>query len=253
MTLHRSRTITGGLLAGLALATALAGCGGSSSRKPPVQAARPTASESNADVGSAAVQGGEALTPAPPGASTAPRTRASSSPGATRTTSSAKASTSSAKASTSSARTHHTPGSSIGKTVAVQKARSAGDTSNDDESSTGAKTLNPCTLVSVSEVQSITGGGFLSRVEAPLGPTCIYHVSGPPSNVTLAVEAASTAPAAHKGARQNVSVAGHTAYCVKLGSAMLLVPLSGGRVLNVTAPCALAQRFAAAALGHLTA
>ncbi len=247
MSTHRSHTTTTGLLAGLAIAAALAGCGASSTHKPPVQAARATTSESNADVGSAAIQGGRALTPTPAGATTAPRTRSTA---GTANRSTAGAGTS---RTTHSAKAGHTSGSSIGRTVAVQKARQAPDTSKDDESSTGARTLDPCTLVSVSEVQSITGGGFIGRVEAPLGPTCIYHVSGAPSDVTLAVEAASTAPAAHKGVRQNISVAGHTGYCLKLGGAMLLVPLSGGRVLNVTAPCALAQRFAAAALGHLTA
>jgi hypothetical protein len=34
---------------------------------------------------------------------------------------------------------------------------------------------------------------------------------------------------------------------------MLFLSLSGGRVLNVTAPCAEARQFAVAALGHVAA
>jgi hypothetical protein len=48
-------------------------------------------------------------------------------------------------------------------------------------------------------------------------------------------------------------VGARKAYCGSLGSQMLYVPLTGGRVLHVTASCAVAQRFAALALSHLAA
>jgi hypothetical protein len=53
--------------------------------------------------------------------------------------------------------------------------------------------------------------------------------------------------------RKAVDVSGHQAYCGKLGTQMLFVPLAGGKVLNVTAPCGVAQRLAALALPRLQA
>lgn len=53
--------------------------------------------------------------------------------------------------------------------------------------------------------------------------------------------------------RKAIVVAGRHAYCGRLGTQMLLVPLGKGELLNVTAPCAVAQRFAAYALSHLAA
>jgi hypothetical protein len=51
--------------------------------------------------------------------------------------------------------------------------------------------------------------------------------------------------------RTRVAVAGRQAYCGTLGTPMLFVSLTGGRVLNVTAPCSIAQALAAKALSRL--
>ena len=55
------------------------------------------------------------------------------------------------------------------------------------------------------------------------------------------------------GKRQRVVVNGRTAYCAKLGSQMLFVPLPAHQILHVVAPCGIAQRFATVALSHLAA
>jgi hypothetical protein len=50
-----------------------------------------------------------------------------------------------------------------------------------------------------------------------------------------------------------ILVGGHHAYCGKLGGQTLIVPLRSGQLLNVTAPCVIAERFAQAALKRLAA
>ena len=57
----------------------------------------------------------------------------------------------------------------------------------------------------------------------------------------------------HLGQREKLTVAGRTAYCGKLGHQLLIVPLASGQLLSVSAPCGVAQKFAEAALGRLTA
>jgi hypothetical protein len=57
----------------------------------------------------------------------------------------------------------------------------------------------------------------------------------------------------HLGRRQELTVGRHRAYCGHLGMQLLLVPLSGRQTLTVSAPCAVARQFAAAALGRLGA
>ena len=44
---------------------------------------------------------------------------------------------------------------------------------------------------------------------------------------------------------QHLAISGHNAYCGMLGRPMLDVPLAGGKILNVTAPCGIAQALAA--------
>jgi hypothetical protein len=118
----------------------------------------------------------------------------------------------------------------------------------------GGSQLNPCRLVSLAEAHTITGGSVQSASEAPLGPTCVYQLSGKEPDITLAVESAKLAQATHgMRPRRTVTVAGHTALCGRLGVQMLFVPLTGGRLLNVTAPCSIAQQFAGHALGRLEA
>jgi hypothetical protein len=145
-------------------------------------------------------------------------------------------------------RTHH--GDIISKTH-VQQAKT--QAANDDTVGVSAAP-NPCRLVSLSEAQSIAGSGIRTRVEAPLGPTCIYRGAHATSGITVAVQSRSFTAAAHQlTKRKTLVVSGRTAYCGQLGTPMLLVPLSGGEVLNVSAPCGLAQRFAARALQRLAA
>jgi hypothetical protein len=108
--------------------------------------------------------------------------------------------------------------------------------------------------VSLSEAQAITGGAITGRIDAPLGPTCIYKVGGSKGDITLAVESMSYATVTQQMTHKNsLLVQGRHAYCGRLGAQMLFVPLTGGRVLNVTAPCAIAQRFARTALSRLAA
>ena len=52
---------------------------------------------------------------------------------------------------------------------------------------------------------------------------------------------------------QQLTVAGRTAYCGDLGRPMLDVKLSNGKMLNVTAPCAIAQALAAKAVPRIAA
>jgi len=89
--------------------------------------------------------------------------------------------------------------------------------------------------------------------EAPLGPTCIFNPKGQKAEVTLAVEVLALRAEVH--AMKNVSrtrIGGQLTYCGRLGSAILLVPLAGGTVLVVSAPCEEARAFATVALRRLT-
>jgi hypothetical protein len=112
--------------------------------------------------------------------------------------------------------------------------------------------LDPCTLVSRSEAQAIIGGQIAAPQEAPLGPTCIYQRVGAKSAITLTVESidfAKVSPLVRH--RVRVQVAGRTAVCGDYGRPTTFVPLSGGRVLSITAPCGIGTRLAAKALPRL--
>jgi hypothetical protein len=110
---------------------------------------------------------------------------------------------------------------------------------------------NPCTLVSQRQAQSITGRA-VSVTEAPLGPTCIYQENGVKASVTLSVQRlrfSSLKPSIKHLSKYTIR--GNAAYCGVYGSPNLYVPLGNNRLLNVTAPCAVARKFAADALGRL--
>jgi hypothetical protein len=127
---------------------------------------------------------------------------------------------------------------------------------NDEVSATGAKVLNPCSLVTRGEAQRILRHAVGPLVEGPQGPTCIYKLAGTKRTVTLAVEPANVSkvkPQAQLRNRRKVTVRAHTGYCGTLGGPLMVVPLSGGRVLSITAPCSQASSFAAIALGRLRA
>jgi hypothetical protein len=138
--------------------------------------------------------------------------------------------------------------------VTTQNARPQPGTTNEGHGTTGPKLLHPCSLVSISQADAITGGAVIGRVEATLGPTCIYRLGSGQSDVTLAIESMSFSQVARQmKKRSSVVVGGRRGYCGTLGTQMLFLPLPRGRILNVTAPCAQAQRFAAAALIHIAA
>jgi hypothetical protein len=211
---------------------ALAGCGGSSSSSSTqaaaglTQTARHTASRSNADVGTAQAQR-----------------------------------PSHARSGNSTDKGHKrgeplgrppAPAGSIGAADKVHKAR-PNQNPEIGENPT-LKAANPCKLVSRSEAQTILGRTVSASIEAPLGPTCIYQLGGSKSEITLQVENVNYSQISHQlTKRSQVDVAAHKAYCGTLGTQMLFVPLAGGQVLHVTAPCAIAQRFATLALGRLAA
>lgn len=208
----------------------LAGCGGSSGSSSSAaatthtQAATRTPRQSNADIGGARVQQASRKEAGSPGhkshAVGHPQARAGS----------------------------------VVATGKVQKARPS-QTKEIDENPGPPKAANPCKLVSRSEAQSIVGHSIAASIEAPLGPTCIYELGGSKGGqITLQVERLSYGQATHQlSKRTRVNVGDRKALCGNLGTQMLFVPLAGGQVLHVTAPCAVAQRFAALALRRLAA
>ena len=134
-----------------------------------------------------------------------------------------------------------------------QKARLVADI-NDDNTGASAHQLNPCSLVTMPQAQSFSGTAISSRFEAPQGPTCIYRPASARDEITLAVESVASAQVTdHLSQRQKLTVAGRTAYCGKLGRQLLVVPLTGGQMLSISAPCSVARQFAAAALVRLAA
>jgi hypothetical protein len=209
-----------------AVVLALAGCGGSSgpASDTQTQAAIKTPRASNADIGSAPAQR----------SSQKESVRSSHRRGAV----------------------GH-PQASAGAVVAagkVQKARPS-QTPEVNENPGQPKAANPCRLVSRSEAQSIVGRSIAASIEAPLGPTCVYQLGGSKGGqITLQVERLSYSQATHQlSKRTPVNVGDRKALCGSLGTEMLFVPLANGQVLHVTAPCAVAQRFAALALRRLAA
>jgi hypothetical protein len=152
---------------------------------------------------------------------------------------------------------------SRGSNVQRPFAGTGGNVANDDNptghasrSDTGNRPTtngqpNPCTLVSRSQAQAVTGRA-ITVTEAPLGPTCIYHERGTSASITLAVERAQFSSV--KKYLKHVStytIRGRTAYCGVYGSTALYVPLGTNRLLNVTAPCSVAVKFASIALVKL--
>ena len=108
-------------------------------------------------------------------------------------------------------------------------------------------------FVSASAAQAIIGAPIVSLTEAPLGPTCVLKVKGE-RQITIAVETQKIgAQVRYMHKRRQLVLGGHRAYCGILGRSMLDVKLSGGRILNVTAPCSVAEALAARALRHITA
>lgn len=115
--------------------------------------------------------------------------------------------------------------------------------------------FSPCSLVTRAQARAIVRAPVDALVEAPQGPTCIYQsqdtVKGA-SFVTLAVQSAEIDRLKRQlSDRRSVAVSGRTAYCGRYGQPQLHLPLSGGRVLTVSARCPVAKRFANTALAQL--
>lgn len=113
---------------------------------------------------------------------------------------------------------------------------------------------NPCALVSRAETQAILGRPIDTPVEAPLGPTCIYQPVGTKNFITLTVEATNFAVIKpHIRNRTQIRVGGRAGYCGIYGQPTTFVPLTDGRVLNITAPCSVGRLLAVKALSRLRA
>ncbi|HWY18964.1 MAG TPA: hypothetical protein VNY27_09680 [Solirubrobacteraceae bacterium] len=111
---------------------------------------------------------------------------------------------------------------------------------------------NPCKLVSKAQAQAIVGVPIATPQEAPLGPTCIYQARGGKETITVAVESLEFAKIRSKiHGTMRATMGGHTAYCGDYGRPTTFVPLTQGKVLNVSAPCAIGTRFAEQALRRL--
>ena len=112
--------------------------------------------------------------------------------------------------------------------------------------------FTPCNLVSKAQAQAIMGARIVDPLEAPQGPTCIYRTRDGKNFITLAVQPVKFAKLKRQLAdRKPVAISNRTAYCGRYGQSMLYMPLSGGRVLSVSARCKLAKQFALTALGRL--
>ena len=116
----------------------------------------------------------------------------------------------------------------------------------------GASILSPCTLVTRSEAQAILGQPIAGLQKAVQGPTCIYRQRDTKRLITVALQHARLTAAQQRGKQVvRVNVAGHKGYCLMQGTLMMLVPLRDGQVLNVSAACPIAARFATKALARL--
>jgi len=141
---------------------------------------------------------------------------------------------------------------SVGPTAVQHAAATPGSKEPQEPTGNGAPQLNPCTLVTAAQAESITGASAVGIVEAPSGPTCIYTPRGPAagrSEITLTVEPVKFSVAiSHLAARTASTIEGMQADCGTLGRPTMFVRLPKGAVLLITAPCAQARRFAADAL-----
>lgn len=111
---------------------------------------------------------------------------------------------------------------------------------------------NPCVFVSGAEAQAIIGTPIVGQTEAPLGPTCVFKLQGQRQTITIALEAERlSAQTRYMHKRRRLLLGGHRAYCGILGRSMLDVRLGPRRILNVTAPCRVAEALASRALRHI--
>jgi hypothetical protein len=111
---------------------------------------------------------------------------------------------------------------------------------------------NPCGLVTKAEARTILKKRSVSVVTAPQGPTCIYEPKGTKLTVTLAVQKVDLA-SIRKSATQikTQKVGSHRLYCLRYGTTMTYVPLTGRNVLSIGASCSTGAAFARKALPRL--
>jgi hypothetical protein len=110
----------------------------------------------------------------------------------------------------------------------------------------------PCSLVTKRQASAIVGAALVEPLQARQGPTCIYQTKSGKPYITLAVQTVNFAKLRKQvGKTRAIPIASRTAYCGTYGEPMLFLPVTGGRVLTISAPCNLAQQFAARAVGHL--
>jgi hypothetical protein len=120
------------------------------------------------------------------------------------------------------------------------------------QSSKPLERFTPCNLVTARSARAIVGAPIAAPFEAPMGPTCIYRTKDGDRLIGLAVQRTdfrAIKPAVRD--RRPIVVGGRHAICGVHGQPTLYVPLGGGRVLSVTAPCGLARDFAHEALRNL--
>jgi hypothetical protein len=111
--------------------------------------------------------------------------------------------------------------------------------------------FTPC-LVSRAHAGTILGVPVVAPVEAPQGPTCIYRSKSGRSFVTVAVQTLDFDRLADRMRRpESLDVGDRRALCGVQGQPMLHVSLPRDRVLTISAPCGVAQRFAAASMREL--
>ena len=136
-----------------------------------------------------------------------------------------------------------------------------GDEANDDNpggADIGAKqakpgTLNPCELVTRQQAEAILAQPVSAPQYAPLGPTCIYQPRKSKNFITISLAPGGAGDIGHLQKRTVVKAAGHTAYCGVYGQELVLVPISHGHTLSVSAPCTVGTKLASAALAKLPA
>jgi hypothetical protein len=157
-----------------------------------------------------------------------------------------------ASSTSASTRTQH---GSVAKRPAVSGEAGAavtGGTSVRKQKALSPGASRPCSLVTKTQAAAIVGTPLVEPLEAPQGPTCIYQTKSGKPYITLAVQTVNFTKL-RKQIRKTraVPIANRTAYCGTYGEPMLFLPVTGGRVLTISAPCNVAQQFAAKAVGHL--
>jgi hypothetical protein len=121
-------------------------------------------------------------------------------------------------------------------------------------SSKPGHSFSPCSLVTRAQARAILGTPLQLPLQAPQGPTCIYRAAKGNGMVTVAVQNVEFRKLAKQVQQPTkVTLGGRTGTCGQYGQPTLYLPLSGGRVLTVAAPCKVAKQFASHAVKRLGA